>query len=71
MTCEDLEFWKAVVLDELTNHEEVFQSFGLPIPRETGVKATPTRFLFSKKLVSLEERKKDFKKLAYKILPII
>ena len=32
----------------------------------SGVKATPTRLLFSKKIVSLEERKQDFKSLAYK-----
>ena len=68
MSSEDLEFWKAAILDELANHEEVFQSFGPPIPKEPGIKATPTRFLFSKKLVSLDERKQDLKSLAYKQL---
>ena len=40
MECEDSEYWKAAMLDELTNHEEVFQSFGPPIPRSPGIKAT-------------------------------
>ena len=68
MSSEDSEYWKAAILDELANHEEVFQSFGPPIPKEPGIKATPTRFLFSKKLVSLDERKQDSKSLAYKQL---
>ena len=59
MTREDSEFWKATILDELSNHEEVLQSFGPPIPKEPGVKATPTRFLFSKKSVSIEERNQE------------
>ena len=68
MASEDSEFWKAAILDELSNHEEVFQSFDAPLPKEPGIKATPTRFLFSKKLVSLDERKQDPKSLAYKQL---
>ena len=44
MSSEDSEFWKAAILDELSNHEEVFQSYGPPIPKEPGIKATPTRF---------------------------
>jgi len=53
MSSEDSEFWKAAILDELANHEEVFQSFGPPIPKEPGIKATPTRFLFSKSWLAL------------------
>ena len=66
---EDAEFWKAAMLDEMVNHEEVFGTFGPPIPRTKGIKATPTRFLFSKKIVSLQERKQDSKSLAYKSIP--
>ena len=63
---EDAEYWKSAMLDELANHEEIFQSYGPPIQREPGMKATPTRFLFSKKVVSLEERQQDKRSKAYK-----
>ena len=39
--------------------------FGPPIPRQAGMKVTPTRFLFSQKLVSLEERNQDANSRAY------
>ena len=32
LECEDKEFWKAAMLDELVNHEEVFGAFGPAIP---------------------------------------
>jgi len=64
LECEDKEFWKAAMLDELVNHEEVFGAFGPAVPRPPGIKATPTRFLFSKKMVSVDERKQDVKSLA-------
>ena len=57
MAHDDSEFWRAVILDEITNHEEIFEAFGPPIPKQPGMKVTPTRFLFSLKLVSLDERK--------------
>ena len=38
MHCEDSEYWKAAILDEITNHEEVFHVFGPPIPRTQGMK---------------------------------
>ena len=57
------------MLDEMVNHEEGFGSFGPPIQHTQGMKATPTRFLFSKKIVSLQERKQDSKSLAYKSIP--
>ena len=66
---EDAEFWKAAMLDEMVNHEEIFGSFGPPIPQTPGMRATPTRFLFLKKIVSLQERKLDSKSLAYKSIP--
>ena len=28
MECEDKEFWKAAMLDELVNHKEIFGAFG-------------------------------------------
>jgi len=40
ISSEDSEFWKAAILDELSNHEEVFQFLGPPIPKEPGIKAT-------------------------------
>ena len=66
MEHEDSEYWKAAILDEITNHEDGFHVFGPPIPRQAGMKVTPTRFLFSQKLVSLEERNQDAKSRAYK-----
>ena len=69
LECEDKEFWKAAMLDELVNHKEVFGAFGPAIPCPPGIKATPTRFLFSKKMVSADERKQDVKSLAYKQIP--
>ena len=61
MEHEDSEFWKAAILDEINNHEEIFNVFGPPIPRQPGMNVTPTRFLFSQKLVGLEERTQDAK----------
>ena len=66
METADLEYWKSAILDEITNHEDIFHLFGPPIPRQSGMKVTPTRFLFSQKLVSLEERTQDSKSKAYK-----
>ena len=68
LTHEDAGFWKAAMLDKMVI-EEVFGSFGHPIPRTQGMKATPTTILFSKKIVSLQERKQDSKCLAYKSIP--
>ena len=31
---EDSEYWKAAILDEVVNHEQIFKAFGPPIPRE-------------------------------------
>ena len=59
MEHDDSEYWKAAILDEINNHEEIFHVFGPPIPKQPGMKVTPTRFLFSQKLVSLEERTQD------------
>ena len=56
---DDVEYWKAAMLDQITNHKGIFHVFGPPIPREHNMKVTPTRFLFSKKIVSLEERKQN------------
>ena len=33
MEHDDSEYWKAAILDEIHNHEEIFQFFGPPIPR--------------------------------------
>ena len=63
------EYWKAAILDEIVNHEQVFKAFGPPVPREVHMKVTPTRFLFSQKMVSLDERKQDAKSAAYKSFP--
>ena len=52
---EDAKFWKAAMLDKMVNYEEVFGSFGPPIPRTHEMKVTPTRFLLLKKIVSLQE----------------
>ena len=60
---------KAAILDAIVNHEQVFKAFGPPVPREAHMKVTPTRFLFSQKLVSLDERKQDAKSAAYKSVP--
>ena len=65
---EDSEYWKAAILDEIINHEEIFQAFGPPVPRESHMNVTPTRFMFSQKLVSLGERKKHLKSNAYKMI---
>ena len=51
---EDSKYWKAAILDEIINHEEVFQAFGPPVPREPHMSVTPTRFFFLQKLVSLQ-----------------
>ena len=40
--------------------------FGPPVPREAHMSVAPMRFLFSQKLVSLQERKQDAKSGAYK-----
>ena len=61
--------WKAAMLDEITSHEDIFHVFGPPIHREDNMKVTPTRFLFSKKMVSLEERKQDSNSSAYVPIP--
>ena len=66
---EDSEYWKAAILDEIVNHEEVFQAFGPPVLREPHMSVTPTRFLFSQKLVSLQERQQDARSGAYKRIP--
>ena len=66
---QDSEYWKAAILDEIVNHEQVFKAFGPPVPREAHMKVTPTRFLFSQKMVSLDERKQDAKSAAYKSFP--
>ena len=66
MEHKDSEYWKAAILDEITNHEEIFHVFGPPIPKQAGMKVTPTRFLFSQKLVGLEERTQDARSKAYK-----
>ena len=65
---EDAEFWRAAMLEELSNHEEIFNSFGPPIAKLPGMKATPTRFLFSKKIVSLEERQQAPQCMSYKAI---
>ena len=54
---EDFEYWRAAfsILDEIVNHEEIFQAFGPPVRREQHMNVAPTRFLFSQKLVSLDE----------------
>ena len=49
---EDSGYWKAAILDEIVNHEQIFKAFGPLITREQHMKVTPTRFLFSQKLVS-------------------
>ena len=46
----------------------IFHVFGPPIPKQPGMNVTPTRFLFSQKLVGLEERTQDAKSIAYKQL---
>ena len=47
MAHKDSEFWKAAILDEITNHEEIFEAFGPPIPKQPGMSVTPARVLFS------------------------
>ena len=70
---EDFEYWRAAILDEIldeiVNYEEIFQAFGPPVHREQHMNVTPTRFLFSQKLVSVEERKQDTKSNVYKSVP--
>ena len=49
MEHKDAEYWKAAILDEITNHEEIFHVFEPPkTQRQQGMKVTPTRFLFLK-----------------------
>ena len=66
---EDAEYWAQAILDEVANLEDVFMAFGPPVPRTSNMSVTPTRFLFSKKIVSLEQRKQDSKSNAYKSIP--
>ena len=66
---EDAEYWAQAILDEVANLEDVFMAFGPPVPRTSNMSVTPTRFLFSKKLVSLKQRKQDSKSNAYKSIP--
>ena len=44
MAHEDSEFWNVAILDEITNYEEIFQAFGPAIPKQPGMRVTPTRF---------------------------
>ena len=60
MEHDDSEYWKAAILDDINNHEEIFQVFGPPIPKQHGMKVTPTRFLFSQKLVSYWGSQRNF-----------
>ena len=53
----------------MANLEDVFMVFGPPVPRTSDMSVTPTHFLFSKKIVSLEQRKQDAKSSAYKSSP--
>ena len=66
---EDYKYYKAVIPGEIVNHEVIVEAFRPPIPREPHMKVTPTRFLFSQKLISLDERKQDAKSRAYKAIP--
>ena len=66
---EDAEYWGEAILDEVTNLEDVFMAFGPPVQRTSAMNVTPTRFLFSKKVVSLEQQKQDSKSSAYKSIP--
>ena len=68
---DDAEFWGEAILDEVSNLEDVFSAFGPPVPREAGMSVTPTRFLFSKKIVSLAQRQQDAKSKAYKEIPVL
>ena len=65
----DTEYWKSAIMDEIMNHEEVLHVFGPPIPRTNSMKVTPTCFLFSKKIISLEEQNQDSKSSAYIPIP--
>ena len=64
---EDKEYWVAAMADELRNYE-LHKVFSEQMSKPEGVRATPTRWLPSKKLVNLRERQQDPQSNAYKLV---
>ena len=60
---QDSEYWRAAILDEIVNHEEIFQAFGPSVPQEQHMNVTPTGQVLIFSEVSKSSRKKTGHKI--------